>query len=82
MKRPTATPTYLLTSDVRAVVGLVKAEYPKCLWCLKKRKSSNWEQRTTRDDWQRLCEVCWRNRERNPWNAVLPLRRNPLTEES
>lgn len=58
------------------------AAQPKCLWCLKVRKPSNWEQEILTGKqagtWARLCEVCWGKRERNPWNALMPLRRNPI----
>lgn len=51
-------------------------DYPKCYWCLKCRKPSNWEQQgTSNDDYHRLCEPCARRRLNNPWNALLPMRK-------
>ena len=48
--------------------------HPKCAWCLKRRKPSNWEQETLNGRWEPLCGPCATRRLNNPWNALLPMR--------
>lgn len=49
----------------------------RCRWCGKDRRSwSNWEQQHVTDEyWSRLCSPCANARLRNPYNALLPMRR-------
>jgi len=50
--------------------------YPKCRWCYKHRKPSNWEQQDIHsDEYFRLCGPCATRRLNNPWNALLPMRK-------
>lgn len=51
------------------------ADHPKCRWCGKRRKPSNWEQNTLDGEWARLCGPCATKRLNNPWNALLPMRK-------
>lgn len=52
------------------------SEKSKCLWCGHIRTESEWEQqRLSVDDWATLCTRCARKRLRNPWNALLPMRK-------
>ena len=47
-----------------------------CAWCGKNRRSwSDWEQETLRNGWKRLCALCAKKRLRNPWSALLAMRR-------
>lgn len=55
-------------------------ERPKCAWCGKNRKPSNWEQETREGIWKRLCEPCANRRLNNPWSALLPMRKVSITE--
>jgi hypothetical protein len=49
----------------------------RCIWCGKpNRTRSDWEQYNHRTQaHQPLCVRCANNRLRNPWNALLPMRR-------
>lgn len=53
--------------------------HPKCRWCGKNRKPSNWEQESlvgkNAGQWLRLCDPCANRRLNNPWNALLPMRK-------
>ena len=46
-----------------------------CHWCGKRnRTASDWEQEGFKG-WYRLCVRCANSRLRNPWNALLPMRK-------
>lgn len=49
----------------------------KCHWCGKTRtRWSDWEQQHLREDaWSRLCNPCATKRLRNPYSALLPMRK-------
>ncbi|MFD6770614.1 hypothetical protein ACFWC6_30825 [Micromonospora chalcea] len=50
----------------------------KCFWCLKIRRAmSDWEQEHHHAGWQRLCKPCATRRLKNPYNALLPMRKVP-----
>jgi hypothetical protein len=50
-----------------------------CVWCGKdKRKMSEWEQQHTSGAWHPLCNPCANRRLRNPYNALLSLRKISL----
>ena len=55
------------------------ADHPKCHWCGKKRKPSDWEQEVLVAEepgvWAHLCGPCATRRLNNPWNALLPMRK-------
>lgn len=52
----------------------------KCFWCLKVRRAmSEWEQGHHHAGWQRLCKPCATRRLRNPWNALLRMRKVQTT---
>ncbi len=46
-----------------------------CQWCNKEGRASEWEQRTLGGEWARLCARCARRRLRNPYNALLQMRK-------
>ena len=47
-----------------------------CRWCGKRnRTASDWEQEGLKGGWYRLCTRCASSRLRNPWNALLPMRK-------
>jgi hypothetical protein len=49
---------------------------PRCQWCFKyNRTASEYEQRTLKGAWHRLCVRCANIRLRNPYNALLPMRK-------
>lgn len=48
----------------------------KCVWCGEQRRQwSAWEQEQLQGGWARLCQPCFRIRLRNPFNALLPMRK-------
>lgn len=54
----------------------VSVSAAKCFWCLKDRRAmSEWEQDHHRDGWQQLCKPCATRRLKNPWNALLRMRK-------
>lgn len=47
-----------------------------CRWCGRdNRRPSEWEQETLSGTWSRLCAPCARRRLRNPYNALLAMRK-------
>jgi len=54
----------------------MRSDLPKCRWCNKPGRPSDFEQETlgTRE-WARLCLRCANKRLRNPWSALLPMRK-------
>jgi hypothetical protein len=51
-----------------------------CRWCGKRnRTASDWEQESLKRGWQRLCVACANKRLKNPYNALLPMRKANLT---
>ena len=53
-----------------------------CRWCGRRnRTASDWEQKNLSGTWQRLCVRCASSRLRNPWNALLPMRKIGTEEE-
>jgi len=48
----------------------------KCKWCLKRElKNPEWEQEDLDGNWKPLCKPCAEKRLRNPYNALLNLRK-------
>jgi hypothetical protein len=49
----------------------------RCDWCLRRNAiASDWEQQSLRGKlWKPLCRRCANKRFRNPWNALLPMRK-------
>jgi hypothetical protein len=53
-----------------------------CHWCGKRnRTASEWEQEGLKGGWYRLCVRCASSRLRNPWNALLPMRKTGSDKE-
>lgn len=53
----------------------MKHDHPKCTWCYKNRRPSNWEQQTLNGVWKHLCVPCANRRLNNPFNALLTMRK-------
>jgi hypothetical protein len=54
----------------------------KCHWCGKpNRRPSEWEQEGLKGGWYRLCVRCANVRLRNPWSALLNMRKVAVEPE-
>lgn len=55
----------------------------RCRWCLRRNvRASDWEQEALRGGWHRLCSRCASVRLRNPYSALLPMRKAGSEEKT